>query len=239
MSSWLSKIRLWEIALAVFLGFGCYFLWTTNQNERLLVTRANETFSAADAAIQNVNSATLEVGSAFTSAATSVSQTEKDVARVTKPLAGVVSGLQQTVALVNAPCVPGPCGLVGDTAKTLNTTRLTLGQIEIAANTFDQNESRFYEQESQLYTDSEGAIKNFNILLTDPDLPATIHNASTITNNLGQTTGDFQAKFHTFLYPPPCKGFKCDIKNFYETVKVGSELLEPAYYGWALATGIH
>jgi hypothetical protein len=168
-----------------------------------------------------------------------VSEAEADIHGVTTQLASVASGLQQTVALVNAPCVPGPCGTVADVGKTLNTFRLTAGQVEIAANSFDKNESAFYHQEDQLYSDSEDVVHNLNTLLISPDLNGTIHNSAVITANLGQTTGDFQNKFHQFLYPPPCKGFKCDIKNFYETLKVGSELLEPAYYGWALTTGIH
>lgn len=234
MSTWLSKIRLWEIALSVFLAFSCYFLWTTTQNENQVVARANTVFTAANAAITNVNTATLQIGSAFTSAASSLSQTESDVRTSTNQLNKVTLGIQQTVALVNAPCVPGPCGTVADVAKTLNTIRLTSGQLEIAANTFDKNESNFYLQEDQLYSDSEGAVKNLDTILTDPDLTETIHNSSVITANLGKTTGDFQVKFHDFLYPPPCKGFKCDLKKVYETVKVGSQFSEPAYWGWAL-----
>lgn len=234
--TWLKSTAL--LALTVFLGFGSYLLWVTAQSEKQIVARANSTFSAADAAIANVNSATLEVGQAFQSAAQSVSQTEKDVNKVTAQLSGVVSGLQQTVALINAPCVPGPCGTVADVNKTLATFRMTAGQVEIAANTFDKNESHFYSQEDQLYTDSDGAVIHLNSLLSDPDLLGTIHNSSVITANLGATTGDFQAKFHDFLYPPPCKGFKCDLKKAYETVKVGSYFSEPAYWGWALFSGI-
>jgi hypothetical protein len=231
MRLWLSKIRLWEIALAVFLGFGCYFLWATNQNENQIVARANATFSAADAAITNINSATLQVGSAFQSAAASASQTEKDVRAVTIPL-------QQTVALINAPCVPGPCGTVADVGKTLNTIRLTSGQIEIAANHEDNNLANLDNQENQVFVDTDTALKNFNTLLVSPALNDTLINADTITTNLGKTTGDFQAKFHDFLYPPPCKGFKCDLKKIYETVKIGSQFSEPAYWSWALFSQI-
>jgi hypothetical protein len=232
MMYWLKVAAL--ASLVVFLWTGSYLLFVTAQSEKHVVARADATFSAADAAIQNVNSATAQVGASFTSAAISVSQTEKDVNKVTAQLSGVVSGLQQTVALINAPCVPGPCGTIFDLSKTLNTTRLTLGQVEIAANTFDKNESNFYLQEDQLYSDSEGAVKNLNTILTDPDLTGTIHNSNVITANLGQTTGDFQAKFHDFLYPPPCKGFRCDLKKGYEAVKTASYFSEPAYWGWAL-----
>ena len=233
---WLKSLALLSVVL--FFGYGSYLLYVTAQSEKQIVARVSQTFTAADAAIVNVNTATSKIGAAFTNAATSVSQAETDVRGVSTQLSGVASGLQYTVTLVNAPCAPGPCGTVADVNKTLATFRGTAGQIEIAANTFDKNESHFYSQEDQLYNDSDAAVNHLNSLLTSPDLSATIRNTSTITYNLGETTGDFQTKFHSFLYPPACKGFKCWIKNGYETIRVGSELVEPAYFGWALVNQI-
>ena len=236
--TWFSKIRLWEVALSVFLAFSCYFLWRTVQIEENLSAQATATFAAADASITHLNAATDQLAAAVTNVSVSISQTESDVHGLTTQFGGVAVGLQKTVALVNAPCVPGPCGLVSDTAKTLNTTRLTLGQLEIAANNFDKNEDRFYLQEDQLYADSDKSVKDLDALLSSPDLNAAIRNTSTITYNLGQTTTDFQTKFHSFLYPPPCVGWKCHIKGIYEGVRIGSQFAEPAYWSWALFTQI-
>ena len=234
--TWLKSAAL--VALIVFLGFGSYLLWETAQSEKLLVAQATATFSATNAAIVHLNTATDQVGSSFTVAASSLSQTEADVRGLTNQFGGVAVGLQKTVSLINAPCVPGPCGLVSDTAKTLNTTRLTLGQLEIAANNFDKNEDHFYQQEDQLYADSDKSVRDLDALLSSPDLNAAIRNTSTVTYNLGQTTGDFQTKFHDFLYPPPCKGWKCHIKTGYEAIKIGSQFAEPTYWGWQLFKGI-
>ncbi len=234
MTTWLSKIRLWEIALAVFLGFGCYFLWTTSQTDKQIARQTTVILNHADKSLSGIDKSVTQVGSAFTTAATSIIQAQKSVASVSAQLSGVAVGLQKTVALVNAPCAPGPCGTVADVGKTLNTARLTMGQIEIATNSFDKNQDKFYQQEDQLYADSDGAAKSLNSILTSPDVYDSLHNVNTVTANLGQSTTDFQNKFHDFLYPPSCKGFKCWIKNGYEAVKVGSDLLEPAYYGWAL-----
>jgi hypothetical protein len=209
-------------------------IFVTAQSEKLLVARASKTFDAADAAITHVNSATDQVGTAFTSAAQSLNQTESDVHGLTTEFGGVASGLQRTVALVNAPCVPGPCGTVGDVGKTLNTTRLTLGQLEIAANNFDKNEDHFYKQEDQLYTDSDNAVKQFDALLDSPDLTTALHGGAVTATNFGLVSTDFETKFHTFLYPPACTGFKCHIKTIYDVAKIGSQFAEPTYWGWAL-----
>jgi hypothetical protein len=234
--TWLKSAAL--LALIVFLSFGSYLLWQTARIEGRLANQASATLTASNAAIAHVNTATDQVGTAFTSAATSVTQTEADVRNLTTQFGGVATGLQKTVALVNAPCVPGPCGTVADIGKTLNTSRLAIGEVEIAADDFNKNEATFYSQEDQLYQDGDTAFKNLDSLLASPDLNTAIHNTGTITNNLGQTTTDFQNRFHAFLYPPPCQGFKCHIKGIYETVKVGSTFAEPAYWGWALFSGI-
>lgn len=239
MSSWLSKIRLWEIALTVFIGFGCYFLWTATRSDTQVAAEVSTTLSAANTTIANANSVITQAGSTFSSVAGSISQTEKDVRGVATQLNGVAAGLQKTEALINAPCVPGPCGTVADIGKTLNTGRLAIGQVEIAANSFDKNQTHFYKQEDQLYKDADQSFNNFNTLLSSSDLTGSIHNFNTISHNLSKTTTDFQTKFHDFLYPPPCKGFKCWIKTGYEAIRIGSQLMQPAYYGWAISSGVH
>lgn len=238
MLSWLSKIRLWEIALSVFLGFGCYLLWTASRSDEQLTVQTSKILTHADSTLTNVDGLVAQVGPVLTGVTKTVSQTEKDISQVTTPLAGVVSGLKQSVALVNNQCVPGPCGTLADINKTLGTFRLTAGQLEIAANHEDKNLTNLDGQEDQLYADTHQAIMNFNLLLASPDLVAAIKNSATITNNLGQTTADFQTKFHAFLFPPPCKGWKCHIKDGYEALKIGSQFAEPAYWGWALVNRI-
>jgi hypothetical protein len=226
------------VSVVVFFGAGSYFLVTTAPSEKALATQASGVLTQASVTLTHVNATVDQVGSAFQSAATSVQQTEQQVASVTEPLKGVVSGLQTTVTKINAECVPGPCGLLSNTDKLLNTTRLTVGQVEIAANNFDKNEAHFYAQEDVLFTDSDSAVKHFDTLISSKDLSDAIHNGSVITGNLGQTTGDFQTKFHAFLFPPPCHDFKCRLLKGYTFVRDASSLLEPTYYGFALAKGM-
>lgn len=232
---WLKSTAL--VALIVFLGFGSYLCFETAQAEKQIAAQTQATFTATNAAITNINSATVQLSSAITNLSANITQTELDVRGVTTSFQGVAIGLQKTVALVNAPCVPGPCGTIFDLSKTLNTTRLTLGQVEIAANNFDKNEGRFYSQEDQLYADGDASIKQFDALLASPDLTTALHGGAVTATNFGLMTTDAQTKFHDFLYPPPCKGWKCHIKTVYETVRVGSQFAEPAYWGWQLFSG--
>lgn len=238
MSSWLSKIRLWEIGLCICLSFVCYFIVVTTQTEKAaavqveaVLTHANNTLTALGATAKSLTTTSNQLS-------TSISDASQAIVASANQLNGVAAGLQKTEALINAPCVPGPCGTVADIGKTLNTGRLAIGQFEIAANSFDKNQTNFYKQEDQLYTDTDQAFNHFNTLLTSSDLSGSIHNFNTISYNLSNTTTDFQTKFHDFLYPPPCKGIKCWIKTGYETIRIGSQLMEPAYYGWAISSGV-
>ena len=238
MSSWLSKIRLWEIGLCVCLSFVCYFLVATTQTEEAAAVQVEAVLTHADNTLTALNATAKSLTTTSNQLSTSISDASQAIVASANQLNGVASGLQKTEALINAPCVPGPCGTVADIGKTLNTSRLAIGQVEIAANSFDKNQTNFYKQEDQLYRDSDGAVKNLNNLITSPDITGTLRYVSTTTYNLSQTTTDFQNKFHTFLYPPPCEGWKCKIKTGFEILKTGSELLEPAYYGWALTSGV-
>ena len=238
MSSWLSKIRLWEIGLCVCLSFVCYFLVATIQTEGAAAVQVEAVLTHADNTLTALNATAKSLTTTSNQLSTSISDASQAIVASANQLNGVASGLQKTEALINAPCVPGPCGTVADIGKTLNTGRLAIGQFEIAANSFDKNQTHFYKQEDQLYADTDQAFNHFNVLLTSSDLSGSIHNFNTISYNLSSTTTDFQTKFHDFLYPPPCKGFKCWIKTGYETLRIGSQLMQPAYYGWAISSGV-
>jgi hypothetical protein len=77
---------------------------------------------------------------------------------------------KNTVQLLHQPCVPGPCGLLSDGAKTLNTARLTMGQIEIAANHEDKNLGTLDQQEATIYAGTNDDVQALHALLASPDL---------------------------------------------------------------------
>jgi hypothetical protein len=100
----------------------------------------------------------------------------------------------QSIDRVNAPCPAKdadklhPCGTLADVAKTLNTFRLTTGQIEIAANHEDKNLSHLDQQEDQLFEDFHGtatrantSLDLFNMLLANPNVAVMIDNGGEFT----------------------------------------------------------
>lgn len=66
------------------------------------------------------------------------------------------------------------------------------------------------------------------------DVPAVVANAKNITYNFGQTTYDFQLKFHEFMFPAPCLTKWCKVQRTWPYVKGAASLAEPFYWGQQL-----
>lgn len=65
-----------------------------------------------------------------------------------------------TLQTINRPCGAGqPCGTLSDIGKTLGTARLTLGQVEIAANHEDKRIGVLDAQEAQIAADTHRALQ--------------------------------------------------------------------------------
>jgi hypothetical protein len=225
------------VSVAVFLGFGSYLLWVTTQAEKQLGSQAAAVLSHFESTLSKTDYVIAQTGTAVSGIQTSVAQTQAS-------LSSVASGLNQTIALVNHPCAPGPCGTVADIGKTLNTFRGTAGEIEIAAHHEDSNLGTLDIQETQLFQHTDSVVTglaktntDLDTFISSPDLSSTVRNVNGITYSLGQTSADFQNKFHSFLYPPPCHGIKCDIGKIYTIVKIGSQFAEPAYWADQLVRG--
>jgi hypothetical protein len=227
------------LSLAILVGMCSYFVWGTTRLESGLESRAETVLTHLDSTLSQTDAVVAETGTA--------------VVGIQKSVSGVASGINQSIRIVNHPCVPGPCGTLSDVAKTLNTVRGTFGEIETAANHEDRNLSTLDKQEDALFQDTHVALANIvplqneidkaaydlDALVSSPDVSGVARNLNTVTYNLGQTTGDFQNKFHAFLFPPPCHGFKCDVVKAFTVIKVGSSLMEPAYWGTQLFQAIH
>jgi hypothetical protein len=114
----------------------------------------------------------------------------------------------RTLQLVIAPCVPGPCGLLADGAKTLNTARITMGQIEIAANHEDKNLGTLDQQEATIYAGANDDVQALHALLASPDLLQTMHNLDTtsaaVADSAVQADGtltDVHDEVHKLVHP--------------------------------------
>lgn len=75
------------------------------------------------------------------------------------------------------------------------------------------------------------ALTAFNRILDSKDLSDGLHGFAVTADNAGGITGDFRARFHDILYPPPCKTFGCRLsKEVWPALKDGGALGESAYW---------
>ena len=131
----------------------------------------------------------------------------------------VVASFKDTIDLtshrLNDLCpVPGatdaaihPCGTLADFNRTLATLRGTSGQVEGALHEFNKHEADLFTQESTAYTHMDAAVLNLNLLVSDPDLKVSIHNAAAITSDVSGIATDGRFWFHQKLFPTKKRGF--------------------------------
>jgi hypothetical protein len=229
------------LSLTVLLGFSSYFVWSATQEVQRLGEQTSAVLAQTSTSLERTDAAITQTSNTVSASANHIDSS----------LSKISSGIDQSLYLVNRPCVPGPCGLMADSAKTLNTARMAIGQVEIAANHEDKNLKNLDTQETQLFQDTHSVLvsivpveneadksfADFDALLTSPDVTNTTHNFGVITGNFGTMTTDASNKFHLFLYPPPCREFKCHVLQGYTAVKDLSSLAEPAYWINQILTG--
>ncbi len=81
---------------------------------------------------------------------------------------------------------------------------------------------------------TNATIGDLDRFINSHELAETRDNIDASTKSLAQSSAEFQAKFHEFLYPPKCSGKLCWAKRAWTIIKTGSELSEPAYWGYEL-----
>ena len=183
------------VSLIVFIGSCTYAVWVIAQDSK----RITEDVHSAS---QDIHSNTVEVNVVLHKFGTLADNANSTVSSLQK----TVQIMDGTLLAVNRPCVPGPCGLLSDSAKTLNTVRGTFGQIEIAARHENKNLTTLDAQEAQLFSDTHQvlsgiaddeqaarkSIKDLDDLLISPDFLETIHNSKDISGSLAHMlqTGD-------------------------------------------------
>jgi ABC-type transporter Mla subunit MlaD len=126
---------------------------------------------------------------------------------------------------------------IGDTATA------TSGTLNAATGTLNESTRTI-----QILNDKDNGIgvtiKNANKTINDVDFFATDEhvrafvnnldplskNVVTVTGNLGDMTGDFKTKFHTWLYPVPCTTWQCKVGKIVEFAGDAGKFAEPAYF---------
>lgn len=133
-----------------------------------------------------------------------------------------------------------PCGTLADVAQTLEAYRRTgvlinvamkhendqLGNVDDAVAKFDA-----------LLGTTTGTVSDVDKFVTSRDLFGAVKNLNATTGQFALMSTDAQTKFHAFLFPPPCRGWKCRIGQTINDVRIGSQFIEPAFYLRQLLTG--
>jgi hypothetical protein len=124
----------------------------------------------------------------------------------------VANSANQTLALVNRPCEPAPCGTLADINRTLATARGTMGQVEIAANHEDKNLGTLDAQEATLFADTHKAAQDLDALVNSPDIVASLHNVNASSAAVADSTKqadailiDAREEADKFVHPPKKK----------------------------------
>jgi len=231
MLSWLYKIRLWEIALAVFLGFTSYLALTTASISRLLGQQVSSVLSQASTTLTTINA-----GSAQTfDNLNRLCGTDKpcgafeDFARTTNS-ARLAFGQITAISQFEKPQLEAinqqELQLFSDTHKVLGGLSETVTSANAAIGGIVPVENEIDTETVAL----QKSTRDFDTLLLSPDVTGTLKNIDTTSGQLALTSTDFQTKFHAILFPPPCKGKFCFVIKAWPYLKAATELSEPAYY---------
>jgi hypothetical protein len=226
-------------------GLCCIFLafqvsGILQHSDTAIVTKAGKTLDSFSGVGPQIATTTKQVGD----------QASSTIAGVGETAQRVLSKTATTIDHINAPCPPNdsdklhPCGLLADGAKTMNTLRHTIGQVEIAANHEDANLGKYDAQETQLYgdlhttalhldsslDDLDDTLTTAHDLFANPNIPKMIDSGQLVMDNFGQMTTDGRLKFHAFLFPEPCKTKMCKVGRMWPYIKGGAEMVQPAYW---------
>lgn len=201
MRDWLSKIRLWEIALCVCLIFVCYFVVITTQIETAIsyqigtiLTRLDSTLTALDS---TANSLT-----------TTSNQLSRSLSDTSKALVSSSDQLNAVLSRVISPCQPikghiysvdedKSCGTLAEVSRTLHTVRGFAGTLEVAGRHMDKSLSKYDEQELALSNrtnevlSSASSTINFAQYLMDSH-QALLTNAERLAGNSADTMGNMR-----------------------------------------------
>ena len=155
---------------------------------------------------------------------TLITATTQNMDKVAASVTGEVADLQDTTKAVTITAqtastslqtiTDGITPVLASTKNTVDGVGTAVGSVSTAAKGLLPLES-----------DADAAVKGL--------LPIEA-NTAIVSGNLGQTTADFQTKFHVFLFPVPCKTFGCKVKRTWPYVKSGAEMVEPLYWGQQL-----
>jgi hypothetical protein len=215
------------VSLAVLFGFLSYLSWTVTREVKTLGQQASVVLSDTQTSVQSLNTTLAQVNQPCGDG---------------KPC-GVLADLAKTLGTIR-----GAAGQVevaayhenknldkldAQEAQLFLDTHNALGSLNsslVSANTAIAGIPALEQGARDEFGVLQKTTGDVDALVTSQDVSGTLHNFNVVTYNLGQTSSDFQTKFHSVLFPPPCKGHWCFVIKAWPYFKAGAEMAEPAYY---------
>jgi hypothetical protein len=158
-----------------------------------------------------------------------LAQTEKNIGILAAKSAQQV---QQSAVLVNASAIAvqrtadAASGLLASARTTTDALPPLVGDVRTAVEGLPPVEDQ-----------ATAALVNFNRILASKDVSEGLHGFAVTADNAGGITGDFRARFHEILYPPPCQTFGCKMeKVVWPAIKDLPVFGESLYWTKALVT---
>lgn len=220
----MSETRAWAVTIAaVFCLSAVGYRVMTAPDINPTVERANIALDIASSALP----ATLSHVQATSDAATKLLDEARPAVRgLTTTEKALNASIDLTSHRLNDLCLPGPCGTLADTNRTLATLRGTSGEVERSLLTFNRHEGDLFTQESIAYGQFQTTMTDIDHVAGDQDILALIGNARTISGDAAAMTTDGRGWLHQKLYPTKRKGF---ISGFEATGDVAKHWMPPLF----------
>lgn len=219
------------LALAVFLCFGSYLVWTATKAVESLSQQGSSLITHVDNSVTQVNTTLEAVNRPCGSdkPCGTLADLNKTLASV-RLASGQVTALSQFERPQLEAINSQELQLFSDTHKVLNGLSDTTNSVNTAV-------VNLVPLENELDTEAQAlqkSTRDFDALIQSPDVSETIHNFNVTSLEFSKTSTDFQTKFHAVLFPPPCKGKFCFLIKSWPYVKAAANLAEPGYWGYEL-----
>jgi hypothetical protein len=196
------------LSAAALCGFGCWGIRALVISERRIAADADGMVLTATATENKVSAIAENVNGLITDVRPKIATTIDRAGQVITKLDATASELGKTVVLINAPCVPGPCGTLADVNRTLGSMRLAAGQVTAFSYKEQEQLQQVNTQETEIaqatkddLTKLGSAIDGVTTLTGNKDLKESLGNLNVTIGAVSGMAADTQQAWHSVLHP--------------------------------------
>lgn len=196
------------LSVAVLGVFGCFAIRDFMKGVAVLTADSDAALKAATAAEIKAAAVADNLNGLVNESRPQIAATLLNVNTATGNLRLVTAGLNRSVAELNAPCVPGPCGTLADVNRTLGSIRLASGQVTAFSLKEQTQLDRVNRQETAVAGLTQAdlaklgmAIDGINALATNSDLTGSLKQTNVALGAVAGMATDTEQYWHATLHP--------------------------------------